>query len=89
MLAKRAVNDQVAQEILQAAQNIDEAVKSTGEDLRSINPTDGIKAGGLSTIEEKSLGAIHKSGTKPIQGVIEYGARPGGAGFTGATIIPG
>lgn len=28
--------------------------------------------GGLSTIEEKSLGAIHKSGTRPIQGVLEY-----------------
>ena len=28
--------------------------------------------GGLSTIEEKSIGAIHKSGTRPIQGVLEY-----------------
>ena len=89
VLARRAVNDQVAQEILQAAQNIDEAVKSTGEDLRSINPTDGNKAGGLSTIEEKSLGAIHKSGTKPIQGVIEYGARPGGAGLYWCDNNPG
>lgn len=31
--------------------------------------------GGLSTIEEKSLGAIHKSGTRPIQGVLEYSDR--------------
>lgn len=58
VLARRAVNDRVAQEILQAAQNIDEAVKSTEEDLRSINPKDGKKAGGLSTIEEKSLARL-------------------------------
>jgi altronate dehydratase large subunit len=31
--------------------------------------------GGLSTIEEKSLGAIHKSGSRPIQGVLEYSDR--------------
>ena len=89
VLAKRAINDQVAQRILKAAADIDAAVKSTGEDLRTINPTEGNKAGGLSTIEEKSLGAIHKSGTKPIQGVIEYGERPPGKGLYWCDNNPG
>ena len=35
-------------------------------------PTPGNIAGGLSSIEEKTLGAIVKSGTRPIQGVLEY-----------------
>ena len=89
VLAKRAVNDEVAQRILKAADDIDAAVKSTGEDLRTINPTEGNKAGGLSTIEEKSLGAIHKSGTKPIQGVIEYGERPAAKGLWWCDNNPG
>ena len=36
------------------------------------NPSPGIKAGGLSTILEKSLGAVAKAGTSPLNDVIEY-----------------
>ena len=89
VLAKRAVNDAVAKRIIKAADDIDAAVQSTGEDLRTINPTQGNKDGGLSTIEEKSLGAIHKSGTKPIQDVIEYGERPQGKGLYWCDNNPG
>ena len=32
--------------------------------------------GGISSLEEKSLGAIHKAGTTPIQGVLKYAERP-------------
>ena len=46
--------------------------KSLGCDMRKGQPTPGNIAGGLSSIEEKSLGAIVKSGTKPIEGVLEY-----------------
>jgi altronate hydrolase len=37
------------------------------------NPSPGNKAGGLTTILEKSLGAVAKSGTSPLVDVIEYG----------------
>ena len=37
--------------------------------------------GGLTTIEEKSLGAISKGGTRPVNGVHEYGERPDGKGL--------
>lgn len=38
------------------------------------NPSAGNKAGGLTTIFEKSLGAVAKSGTLPLMGVYDYGA---------------
>ena len=37
--------------------------------------------GGLTTIEEKSLGAIVKSGSRPIMDVLEYGEKPRGKGL--------
>ena len=43
-----------------------------GADMRGGNPSPGNIAGGLSTIEEKSLGCISKCGTQPIQDVIGY-----------------
>jgi altronate dehydratase large subunit len=46
-----------------------------GFDIRGGQPTTGNIAGGLTTIEEKSLGAIVKGGTKAINGVYEYGER--------------
>lgn len=39
------------------------------------NPSPGNKAGGISTLEEKSLGCTQKSGTSPVEDVLEYGAR--------------
>lgn len=43
-----------------------------GADMRGGNPSPGNIAGGLTTIEEKSLGCISKCGTASIEGVIEY-----------------
>ena len=51
---------------------MEKRAKSVGEDMRGGQPTPGNIAGGLSSIEEKSLGAIVKSGHRPIQGVLEY-----------------
>ena len=47
--------------------------KETGEDVRTNNPAPGNKAGGLTTLSEKSLGCIHKAGTRPFDGVYGYG----------------
>ena len=41
---------------------------------RSGNPTPGNIAGGITTLEEKSLGCIHKAGSSIINEVVEYGA---------------
>ena len=72
ILARRAVNEQVGKRIFEIVNNMEERAKSLGCDMRKGQPTPGNIAGGLSTIEEKSLGAIMKSGTRPIQGVLDY-----------------
>ena len=49
---------------------------SVGQDCRAGQPTPGNKAGGLSTIDEKSLGCIRKGGTRPIVEVLEQAQPP-------------
>jgi altronate dehydratase large subunit len=80
-LAKRAANPQVAKAILDAVAHREALAKSTGLDIRTINPIPANIKGGLSSLEEKSLGAIHKAGTAPIQGVLQYAERPKGKGL--------
>ena len=46
------------------------------------NPSPGNKAGGLTTILEKSLGAAAKGGTTPLNGVFKYAERVSASGFT-------
>jgi len=72
ILVKRAKNDAVAQKLLNAVKETEDKAKETGEDIRETNPIPENIAGGLSTLEEKSLGAIVKTGTSPIQDVIQY-----------------
>jgi altronate dehydratase large subunit len=72
ILARRAVNKEVADKIYEIVNRMETRAKSLGCDMRKGQPTPGNIAGGLSSIEEKSLGAIVKSGSKPIQGVLEY-----------------
>jgi len=80
-LAKRAANPQVAKAILDAVAHREALAKSTGLDIRTINPIPANIKGGLSSLEEKSLGAIHKAGTSTVQGVLQYGERPKGKGL--------
>ncbi|MCI8510621.1 MAG: UxaA family hydrolase [Lachnospiraceae bacterium] len=75
ILANRAVggaDGPVGQKIYEIVNRMEARAKSIGEDMRGGQPTPGNIAGGLSSIEEKSLGAIVKSGHRPIQGVLEY-----------------
>ena len=51
-------------------------IESSGADLLGSQPTQGNIAGGLSTIEEKALGNIEKTGTKPVLGVLEPAQAP-------------
>lgn len=39
------------------------------------NPSPGNKEGGISTLEDKSLGCVQKGGTSPVQAVLSYGER--------------
>lgn len=72
ILAKRAVTPEVGDKILDIVNEMELRAKSLGCDMRKGQPTPGNIEGGLSSIEEKSLGAIVKSGTRQIQGVLDY-----------------
>ncbi|PSP95952.1 hypothetical protein BRC91_00105 [Halobacteriales archaeon QS_4_62_28] len=74
-LADRAINDEVRQEILDRVENWNQRLQATGYDVRGAQPTPDNMDGGLTTIEEKSLGALVKSGDGPIQDIIDYGAK--------------
>jgi len=80
-VAKRAVTPELGEAILQAAALIEAKAKATGQDIRTVNPVPSNIKGGISSLEEKSLGAIHKAGSAPIQGVLKYGERPSGKGL--------
>jgi altronate dehydratase large subunit len=81
ILMKRAVNEKVAQKIENLISKFIESTMKLGIDFRGIQPTPGNIEGGLSTIEEKSLGTISKAGKAPIQGIIDYSKSPKGKGL--------
>lgn len=72
-IVKRIKNPEIKDKIINSIINIENRAKSVGEDMREGQPTPGNIKGGLTTIEEKSLGAIIKSGSKIIDDFIEYG----------------
>lgn len=81
VLARRAVNDAVRRRLIEIVRACEERALRMGEDLRGSQPTPGNIAGGISSLEEKSLGCIHKAGSAPVQGVLEYGEVPPGTGL--------
>lgn len=81
VLAERARTPEVARKIYAAVKRIEDDAKSRGVDIRGANPVPDNIAGGLTTIEEKSLGAIMKGGTATIQDILEYGQSPWGKGL--------
>ncbi len=81
ILVRRACNDAVAAQLLSCVDAMEARVNAIGVDMRGGQPTEGNIRGGLTTIEEKSLGAIVKSGSMPIDGVVRYGERPRGPGL--------
>lgn len=78
ILAERAINDEVSKRIYEVVEDMENRANAVGVDMRKGQPTPGNIAGGLSSIEEKSLGAIVKSGHRPIQGVLDYSEKING-----------
>ena len=75
LLAARAATPEVHDRILQIVSRYEHALALVGEQVRDGNPSPGNKAGGLTTLEEKSLGCIHKGGHRVFQDVYDY-AKP-------------
>jgi altronate dehydratase large subunit len=81
LLARRAVSAEVADAIARAVARREQSVHHAGGDVRAQNPGPQNKAGGLTTIEEKALGAIAKGGRQPIHGLLQPAERPAAPGL--------
>ncbi|WP_101297015.1 UxaA family hydrolase [Halegenticoccus soli] len=82
ILAERCVDDGVRERLLDRVSTRESMAELMGVDLRGAQPTPGNQEGGLTTIEEKSLGAISKGGTRPVRGIVDYAEQlPVGGGL--------
>ena len=71
LLARRAVSREVGERLLARVRWWEDHVRLHGASIDN-NPSPGNKAGGLTTIYEKSLGAVAKAGQSPLMAVYDY-----------------
>jgi altronate dehydratase large subunit len=81
VLARRAANDNVRERIWEITSRTESRIKALGLDLREADPGPGNIEAGLTTLAEKSLGAIRKGGTTPIVEVVEFAQKPSSKGL--------
>lgn len=85
VLAERAENNQVARDILDTIDRMECKLRTASTDPRFKNRSALISTGnfdgGVSTVAEKALGNIYKSGTRTINGVLDYCGKPGKKGL--------
>ncbi len=79
LLAQRAATPQVATQLLQAVADAEAQARFQGVQIVPLGHDN--LAGGLSTMEEKSMGAVRKGGTSPLREVIGYGQQPSQRGL--------
>ncbi len=80
LLRKRAASPAVAERLIETVHAYNRLAMAQGVDLAGTNPTPDNMAGGLTSIEEKSLGAMAKTGTRTIMGALGFAERPAGPG---------
>lgn len=74
ILARRAISPTVANKLLACVRRVENHAKMAGyNDIRQSNPSADNMKGGLTTLAEKSIGAILKGGSKPLRDVLEFG----------------
>ena len=76
LLAARAIDPEVGKKIVAMVARYEASINYEGIDIRGAQPSRGNIEGGLSTLEEKSLGAAKKAGNAPFTGVLEFGEKP-------------
>lgn len=76
ILARRCASEDVRAKLLKIVNEMEVRVRLSGSDIRGGNPSQGNIRGGISTLEEKSLGAISKAGSGILKDVFYYGERP-------------
>ena len=81
LIAQRCVDDLVRKRFMDFYTDYIDLIERSGANLMGSQPTEGNIRGGLSTIEEKALGNIAKTGTVPIVDALEPAERPTRAGL--------
>jgi altronate dehydratase len=81
LLTRRAMTPEVGQKLIEKVQWWERHTEQHGIEIDN-NPSIGNKVGGLTTIYEKSLGAVAKGGTMPLVGVYDYAEPVTARGFT-------
>ncbi|MDO8211151.1 UxaA family hydrolase [Conexibacter sp. CPCC 206217] len=76
ILAARAITPAVGARMIKTIHDFERSVEALGVDIRGAQPTPGNIEGGLTTIEEKSLGAAKKAGNAPLTGVVDFAQTP-------------
>jgi altronate dehydratase large subunit len=83
VLAARAASPEPAAQLLRVISRVEAETIALGLDIRGTQPSPGNIRGGLTTIEEKSLGATHKGGERtPLTDVVPYAGRITKRGLT-------
>lgn len=76
LIAERMATDELREEFMRTYNEYVSFIESQDADLLGSQPTQGNIAGGLTTIEEKALGNIEKTGTKEVVGVLKPAVAP-------------
>jgi altronate dehydratase large subunit len=76
LLVQRAIDEQVAGQIINIVNIVEARANAMSVDWVGSQPSPGNVAGGLTTIEEKSFGAIYKGGSTSVRAVIRYAEPP-------------
>ena len=74
LLMNRCANEQLFEQTVHLINDFKNYFTSHNQTIYE-NPSPGNKKGGISTLEDKSLGCVQKSGTAPVKGVLAYGER--------------
>ena len=83
LLADRAASHEAATRLLRVVNRVEAEAIALGLDIRGTQPSPGNMRGGLTTIEEKSLGATHKAGERTrLEDVVGYSAPITSKGLT-------
>ena len=80
-VAERAASKPVSDAILKSVSRRERLAVEAGIDLLGNNPNQANIDSGLSTIEDKAIGSIAKSGSQPISSMVDFGQRPTTAGL--------
>ena len=81
LLLRRAATPAVAQALVDRLMWWEDYAAREGADLDN-NPSPGNKAGGITTILEKSLGAVAKAGSSPLNAIVDYAQTVTAPGLT-------